>query len=67
MELFIGKKVYQQDGIRIYESTIIDIICDNNRLIYDTDSIAFDDSAIGTSIFLTRKEAEKALTDWQNK
>ena len=52
----VGDTVYETDGIRIYESTI-------KQVIYDTNSIAFDARAIGTSIFLTREEAEKALKE----
>lgn len=50
----IGDTVYQTDGIRIYESKI-------KRIMFDTDNIAFDERAIGSSIFLTREEAEAAL------
>lgn len=50
----VGDKVYQfdQSGI-IYESEIV-------RIIYDTTSIAFDERAIGKSIFLTDEGAKKA-------
>lgn len=50
----VGDKVYQTDGVRLYESQI-------KSIIYDTNNIAFDESAIGKSIFLTREAAEKAL------
>ena len=50
----VGDKVYQTDGVRLYESQI-------KSIIYDTNNIAFDENAIGKSIFLTREEAEKAL------
>lgn len=50
----VGDTVYQVDSERIYESTV-------KRIIYDTDGIAFDERAIGKSVFLTREEAEKAL------
>ena len=33
------------------------------NIIYDTDGIAFDERAIGKSVFLTREAAEKALED----
>lgn len=59
----IGGKVYQTDGMRIYESTILEIICTSKRTVYITQGISFDETAIGTSIFLTREEAEKALED----
>ena len=52
--------MYQTDGVRIYESTI-------RKIIYDTESIAFDESAIGESIFLTKEDAEKAKEMYQKK
>jgi hypothetical protein len=61
----IGDTVYQHDGVRIYESKIIDVIIYNNKNYYVTDSIDFDESAIGGSIFLTREDAEKARAAWQ--
>lgn len=57
----VGDKVYQTDGIRIYESTIRAIEISSARTVYFTENIAFDKRAIGDSIFLTREEAEKAL------
>lgn len=56
----VSDKVYQTDGIRIYESTIRTIEISSARTVYFTDNIAFDERAIGDSIFLTREEAEKA-------
>lgn len=53
----VGDTVYQTDGVRIYSLDIAGII----GVIYDTESIAFDSSVIGKSIYLTREEAEKAL------
>lgn len=52
----VGDTVYQTDGCRIYENTV-------REIIYDTDGIAFDETAIGTSVFLTRQEAEAALAE----
>ena len=52
----VGDTVYQTDGVRIYPSTI-------QKVIYDTGVIAFDETAIGKSIFLTKEEAEKALAE----
>lgn len=52
----VGDKVYQTDGIKIYESTV-------RQLIFDTENIAFDVCAIGKSIFRTREEAEAALKE----
>lgn len=50
----VGDTVYETDGIRVYPSKI-------TKLIYDTEGIAFDDRAIGESVFLTREEAEAKL------
>ena len=52
----VGDKVYQTDGTRIYESEV-------RKIIYDTGHIAFDEDAIGKSVFLSRDEAEKALAE----
>jgi hypothetical protein len=52
----VGDTVYQTDGFRVYESTI-------KKVIYDTENVAFDEDAIGKSIFLTKEEAEKALAE----
>ena len=57
----VGDKVYQTDGIRIYESTIHEIKLNLKSTVYCTENIAFDERAIGKSIFLTREEAEKTL------
>lgn len=47
----VGDTVYQTDGERVYESVV-------KKVIYDTDGIAFDETAIGTSVFLQRGQAE---------
>ena len=47
----VGDKVYQTDGVRLYESTV-------RSLIFDTENVAFDEGAIGKTVFLTREEAE---------
>ena len=52
----VGDAVYQVDSERIYKSTV-------KIIIYDTDGIAFDESAIGQYVFLTKEEAEKALAE----
>lgn len=54
----VGDKVYQTDGSRIYESTV-------RKIIYYTEGegIPFDETAIGTSVYLTREEAESALAE----
>ena len=46
--------MYQIDAERVYESEV-------KWIIFDCDDIAFDERAIGGSIFLTREEAEAAL------
>lgn len=56
-----GDIVYETDGVRIYELRILDISLHKNRPYYKTESIDFDDNAIGKSIFLTRQEAETKL------
>lgn len=49
----VGDAVYQRDtGGRIYETVI-------KTIIYDTGGIAFDERAIGKTVFLTREDAEK--------
>lgn len=55
----VGDIVYQTDGVRIYELTILDISLHKNKPYYETESVDFDDDAIGKSIFLTRQEAEE--------
>lgn len=57
----VGDIVYETDGIRVYELTILDISLHRNKPYYETESIDFDDDAIGKSIFLTREEAEAKL------
>lgn len=53
----VGDTVYQLDTAGdIYESKI-------TKIIYDTNGIAFDETAIGTSIFRTEAEAEQALKE----
>lgn len=53
----VGTVVYEvgTDG-RIYGCTV-------RRIIYETPGCAFDDRAIGQSVFLTLEEAEKALAE----
>ena len=50
----VGDTVYQIDAERVYESEV-------KWIIFDCDDIAFDERAIGGSIFLTRDAAEAAL------
>lgn len=56
----VGDTVYQTDGIRIYESTV-------QKIIYDTGLYAFDASAIGYTVFLSRDEAEKKMSRLRDK
>lgn len=54
-------KVYETDGVRVYEHTV-------REIIYETaGGPAFDKNAIGKSIFLTRAEAERALQEMEGK
>ena len=60
----VGDIVYQFDnGGEIYELMIIHINIYNRKPYYETDTIDFDNTAIGNSIFLTREEAEKRLKE----
>lgn len=59
----VGDTVYQTDGVRIYELEILDVLLHKNKPYYETESIDFDNDAIGKSIFLTREEAEAKLKE----
>ena len=53
-------KVYETDGVRVYEHTV-------REIIYETaGGPAFDKNAIGKRIFLTRAEAERAMEGKKN-
>ncbi len=52
----VGDTVYQTDGVGLYESTI-------KNIVYETKNIAFDERAIGKTVFLSREEAEAALEE----
>lgn len=52
----VGDTVYQTDGVRTYKSEV-------KEVIYDCGIVAFDESAIGNSVFLTKEEAEKSLAE----
>lgn len=52
----VGDVVYQEDGVRVYPFTV-------EKIVFDTGFIAFDENAIGKTVFLTREEAEKALKE----
>ena len=59
----VGDRVYQTDGVRIYELEVLDVSIHKNMPYYETESIDFDTRAIGTSIFLTKAEAEQKLKE----
>lgn len=52
----VGQKVYETDGVRVYEHTV-------RKVLFETEHITFDEEAIGNSIFLTRAEAAAALAE----
>lgn len=52
----IGDKVYQTDGVRVYESEV-------KNVIFCAGNIAFDARAIGNSVFLTKEEAEAGTAE----
>ena len=60
-ECKLGDKIYQTDGVRIYESTISEITLTAKRTIFVTENIVFDERAIGNSVFLSYAEAEAHL------
>ena len=60
-ECKLGDKIYQTDGVRIYESTIAEITITAKHTIFVTENIAFDERAIGNSVFLSYAEAEAHL------
>lgn len=57
-ECKIGDKIYQTDGVLIYESTIVEITVTTKHTIFVTENIVFDERAIGETIFLSYSEAE---------
>ena len=60
-ECKLGDKIYQTDGVRIYESIISEITLTAKQTIFGTDNVAFDERAIGNSVFLSYAEAEAHL------
>jgi hypothetical protein len=62
----VGDTVYHTDGIRIYELEIFDISLRKNKPYYETESIDFDNDAIGQSIFLSKEEAEAKMKGGEN-
>lgn len=57
-ECKLGDKIYQTDGVRIYESIIGEITLTAKHTIFVTENIVFDERAIGNSVFLSYAEAE---------
>ena len=58
----VGDGVYQTDGVNIYENEVCEISLSKRAVIYYTENaVAFDETALGKSIFLTKEEAERAL------
>ena len=60
-ECKLGDKIYQTDGVRIYESIISEITLTVKQTIFVTENVAFDERAIGNSVFLSYAEAEAHL------
>ena len=60
-ECKLGDKIYQTDGVRIYESIIGEITLTAKHTIFVTENIAFDERAIGNIVFLSYAEAEAHL------
>ena len=50
----VGDTVYQENGVDVFELQV-------KNIIFDCGYVAFDSSAIGTSIYLTHEAAEAAL------
>lgn len=50
----VGDKVFQQNGVDIFESQV-------KKIIYDCGHFAFDEETIGERVFLDRESAEAAL------
>lgn len=58
----IGDTIYQTDtnGTRIFKSTV-------KNIIFETDGVAFDERAIGESIFLTEEAVKEKMKKLQEK
>lgn len=62
----VGDTIYQTDGVRIYTSTIYEITYTENKVIFVTENVDFDERAINNSIFRNREEAKRALKEREN-
>lgn len=58
----VGDTIYQTDtnGTRIFKSTV-------KNIIFETDGVAFDERAIGESIFLTEEAVKEKMKKLQEK
>ncbi len=64
----VGQTVYQTDGVNIYENEVCEISLSKRAIIYYTENaVAFDETAIGKTVFLSEKEAKKALEERNKK
>lgn len=60
----VGDTVYLKDCYgNMYAETVRRIIIDKSKIVYDTDGIGFDETAFGSSVFLSREEAAKAFME----
>lgn len=59
----VGDMVYRVTTLQKEELIFENII---KRVIYDAGDCAFDERAIGKTVFLTREEAEQALKEREN-
>ena len=58
----VGDTVWQTDGVRLYQSTIKQILLTPKSVFFETGNIVFVEDAIcDKRIFLTREEAEAKL------
>ena len=59
----VGSSVWERDSAgRLYKHTILFAYITDRGILFDTDlGITFDETAIGSEIFLTREEAEAVL------
>ena len=61
----VGSSVWERDNAgRLYKHTILITYITDRGILFDTDlGITFDETAIGSEMFLTREEAEAALKE----
>lgn len=60
-----GDILFMTDGINIYEIEVRYMTVIEDKIIYCTPYIDFDERAIGNSVFLTREEAKARLKEIQ--